>query len=479
MMKNFKDVFLCLAISSVFALAIIGCGGGGDDAAPSPISPSGIQPGAWIGSAGFGEFSFIVNSTSTGITEMSFKLSDFSCGPITLSVSSSTGRAPGLPITDMQFNIEHSFDFEKEETLTISGTFDETGKNATGTWEAVFYGTACSGTWDASFDGSDPEIDSDGDGYDITDCNDNDPDISIAVEEVCDGKDNNCDDVIDEGCGDDIDQGCQGGDLACLNGVWKIASSTEWDDDEGCRTDTFPMQIELSEEVGGGTATVSVYAKVSNNNTLNLYYKYSDSSNEVIPDGVYVCPENEENFTVDGNRIIYEEDVVNEQTFEISGNTLTLTDEVEQGCQGRAILTKVDESEIAGAIENCDAFPDDDGGGATTVTGTLTLPSEANGQEYWVLIDNDTNGDNGHIDATVGTCGSGTTVDYSLSNVPAGTYYVYAGVRVVSDFDSPPEDGDYFGFYGTGSIPPIAANAVVPALGTVTFDITLSLCCSW
>ena len=110
-----------------------------------------------------------------------------------------------------------------------------------------------------------------------------------------------------------------------------------------------------------------------------------------------------------------------------------------------------------------------------TVTGTLTLPADASGKEYFIIIDSDTDGDNGYVNATIGTCGSGTTVDYSISNVPAGTYYVYAGVRIVSDHDSSPQNGDYIGFYGTGSDPPDEANAVVPSSGTVTFDITLSI----
>jgi len=110
----------------------------------------------------------------------------------------------------------------------------------------------------------------------------------------------------------------------------------------------------------------------------------------------------------------------------------------------------------------------------TTVNGTLTLPEEAVNKEYVVIVDNDTEGDNGWAAATVGTCGSGTAVDYSITNVPAGTYYVYAVVRIVSAHDSPAEDGDYIGFYGSGEAPPDSANAIVSDSGTVTFDISLS-----
>jgi len=254
--------YLCLVGVIVLGLmTIIGTGGGGGGGDGSTTDTTALTAGGWTGSAGFGELSFIVNSTSTGITEISYAFSDFLCGIATYNGTITVKTTTPWSITDSQFTIERTFspDFE----MTLIGTFDETGMNASGTWEAVSDGTTCSGTWDAS---------------------------PIA-----------------------------------------------------------------------------------------------------------------------------------------------------------------------------------------TINGTLTLPAEANGKEYWVLIDNDTDGDNGYVNATVGTCGSGTTVDYTINNVNAGAYYVYAGVRIVSGHDSPPQSGDYIGFYGTGSDPPDEANAVVPSSGTVTFDIILSV----
>ena len=73
------------------------------------------------------------------------------------------------------------------------------------------YLTACSSnTTKLDIDGIDtsdtssPNMDLDGDGYISmefggNDCDDNDPQIHVNAEEICDERDNDCDDVIDEG----------------------------------------------------------------------------------------------------------------------------------------------------------------------------------------------------------------------------------------------------------------------------------------
>ncbi len=110
-----------------------------------------------------------------------------------------------------------------------------------------------------------------------------------------------------------------------------------------------------------------------------------------------------------------------------------------------------------------------------TVEGKLILPEPAPGIQYWVIVDQDGDGGNGYVRYCLGICGSDTEISYAISNVPAGTYYIYGGVRIVSSHNNPPEAGDYMGVYGGTIVEyPNEPNAVVPAFGTVTFDIILS-----
>jgi hypothetical protein len=109
-----------------------------------------------------------------------------------------------------------------------------------------------------------------------------------------------------------------------------------------------------------------------------------------------------------------------------------------------------------------------------TVSGTLTYPAPADGKSWAVVVDGDMDGENGNVTYSIGTCGAGNTCDYTISNVPPGSYYVYAVVRVVSGLDDPPQTGDYLGVYGgTFSNPPPSPNVTVQSGGTVTCDITL------
>ena len=62
---------------------------------------------------------------------------------------------PGRLISDNEFQIilDMSTDPFEYEPFTISGSFDESGNYASGTWQAIIRGQTCSGTWQASPDG--------------------------------------------------------------------------------------------------------------------------------------------------------------------------------------------------------------------------------------------------------------------------------------------------------------------------------------
>jgi hypothetical protein len=147
--------YFCIIFVIAFGLiAFVACGGGGDDGAappvPPPVPPTQPHPGEWSGPADFGELNFIVDSTSTGITEITFTFNNFTCAGIhngSIKITS----VPPWPIADRQFTIESPPNPNLE--MTLIGTFDNTGTNVSGTYEAVSFGTTCSGTWSGTWDG--------------------------------------------------------------------------------------------------------------------------------------------------------------------------------------------------------------------------------------------------------------------------------------------------------------------------------------
>ena len=56
-----------------------------------------------------------------------------------------------------------------------------------------------------SFSSDDPNQDWDGDGYTENggDCNDNNVNVYAGAEEICDGLDNDCDEIVDDNTCDD------------------------------------------------------------------------------------------------------------------------------------------------------------------------------------------------------------------------------------------------------------------------------------
>jgi hypothetical protein len=121
----------------------------------------------------------------------------------------------------------------------------------------------------------------------------------------------------------------------------------------------------------------------------------------------------------------------------------------------------------------CDGSSD---GMATTasVAGTLTLPGTATSPYFVRLL---TTAGAGATTAaeTTGTTNGTTALAYSIPDVPAGTYFMLAGVDVDSSGGDSSTTGDYRGWYGHAGDgnPPAAPNVVVPASGTVTIDYSL------
>ena len=105
--------------------------------------------GNWSGSAGFGELSFTVNATGTGITKITNNYIDFSCGPVTKNGSFTTQYIQELPINNGQFTMNKS---SPNDDFTLSGMFGQTGMSVSGSYNAVVYGTTCQGNWNAAPD---------------------------------------------------------------------------------------------------------------------------------------------------------------------------------------------------------------------------------------------------------------------------------------------------------------------------------------
>lgn len=116
--------------------------------------------------------------------------------------------------------------------------------------------------------------------------------------------------------------------------------------------------------------------------------------------------------------------------------------------------------------------------GPSTVKVILNLPSgvNANGKAYTIFIDDDKIGDNGFVKTGTGAYGTERTVEHTFPDVPAGMYYIYAFVFIVSDGRQGAQSGDYTGFYGgTLNDPPYQPNAVILASSTITFSFGLSV----
>lgn len=102
-------------------------------------------PGEWEGTADFGTIAFTVKDDGTAITKIKYDFEEWRCGNVTRSGGATISgswpiRNDEIDITNQMYNL----------TMTISGTFDSAGNEASGAWVADSYGTVCRGTWQAT-----------------------------------------------------------------------------------------------------------------------------------------------------------------------------------------------------------------------------------------------------------------------------------------------------------------------------------------
>ena len=123
----------------------------------------------------------------------------------------------------------------------------------------------------------------------------------------------------------------------------------------------------------------------------------------------------------------------------------------------------------------CGPMPPDDGPLGTSVNGTLTLP-EAVEAKGTVAIYTTPDLAGSPVASTVLASNGATPINYRISGVPAGSYFIFALLDVDRSGGSL-TPGDYSGWYGQDSDgnPPATANAVVPESGSVSFDFNLVL----
>ena len=123
-----------------------------------------------------------------------------------------------------------------------------------------------------------------------------------------------------------------------------------------------------------------------------------------------------------------------------------------------------------------------DGDVTATVIGTLTLPGGSQAKGNVDLFTTLPRGGT-PVTSSAGTPVTGTAImangtnslDYRIVGVSAGTYFLLGFVDVDGSGGGSSTPGDYAGWYGQDGDgnPPATANVVVPATGTVRFDLNL------
>lgn len=151
LLHKFFIVYILFILSGLLVFISCSKDSNGNDITGGTTGPQKITSGNWTASTDFGVFDFVVNSESTYITDITITFDNWTIGSTTHNGSIGIGSTPGWQISNRQFSIVQDLNpFQSDEIMTFSGTFPDTGKEASGTWEADFDGSTDSGTWQAS-----------------------------------------------------------------------------------------------------------------------------------------------------------------------------------------------------------------------------------------------------------------------------------------------------------------------------------------
>ncbi len=138
-----------------------------------------------------------------------------------------------------------------------------------------------------------------------------------------------------------------------------------------------------------------------------------------------------------------------------------------------------------------DSDPADGGPNAAgSVSGTIALPEDVTEVCAMVALDTDVTGANGTAEREDGspivllTLVSGASLDFTLSDVPPGAYFLWGYVDTDASVSQPPGDceiaggpasGDFLGWYDAGLAEPAAANVEIPHAAEAAFDFPLGV----
>lgn len=108
-------------------------------------APPETRAGDWKGETDFGDFTIVVNSTGTEITEIEYAFESCSSAIISGSMmfTGTLARKDGGPLLDIEDNGEFFIEISGGASMLFDGKFSKNGTKVSGKVEAL----GCSGRW--------------------------------------------------------------------------------------------------------------------------------------------------------------------------------------------------------------------------------------------------------------------------------------------------------------------------------------------